>query len=67
MDNVASLTKAFTGATAIFAMADYWFPLSDPKVRAEAEQKGIPPNELCAELEAQRAKNLARAAAAPEL
>ncbi|CAG5178344.1 uncharacterized protein ALTATR162_LOCUS8653 [Alternaria atra] len=67
MDDVASLTKAFTGATAIFAMTDYWFPLSDPKVRAEAEQKGMPPNQLCAELETQRAKNLARAAAAPEV
>jgi hypothetical protein len=49
------------------AMTDYWFPLSDPQVRAEAEQKGMIPDQLCAKLETQRAKNLARAAAVPEV
>jgi hypothetical protein len=67
MDDVTSLEKAFTGATAIFAMTDYWFPLSDPKVREEAEQKGMNLDQLCGEIETRRAKNLARAAAAPEV
>jgi hypothetical protein len=67
IDGGASLEKAFTGASAIFAMTDYWLHLSDPQVRAEAEQKGMIPNQLCAELETQLGKNLARDAASPEV
>lgn len=67
MDDIDSLTAAFTGAQAIFAMTDYWFPLSDPAVRAKAAERGISANEQCAELETQRGKNLALAAGSPEV
>jgi uncharacterized protein YbjT (DUF2867 family) len=31
MDDVDSLTTAFIGAYAIFAMTDYWVPLGEPR------------------------------------
>lgn len=67
IDDIDSLTAAFTGAQAIFAMTDYWFPLSDPTVKAKATERGISANQLCAELEIQRGKNLAFAAASPQV
>lgn len=57
-DDVDSLTKAFTGAHAIFAMTDYWAPLSDPKLRATAAKRGITAEQQCGELETQRGKSL---------
>lgn len=66
-DDVGSLTKAFTGAHAIFAMTDYWAPLSDPKLRATAAERGITAEQQCANLETQRGKNMAVAAASPEV
>lgn len=67
LDDVKSLVAAFTGAQAIFAMTDYWFPLSDPAVRRQAIERNMIPNQLCAEIETQRGKNLAIAAAAPQV
>jgi hypothetical protein len=64
-DDVSSLTAAFTGAHAIFAMTDYWAPLSDPAVQAEAAQRDISLNQRGAEIEVQRGKNIALAAASP--
>ena len=64
-DDISSLAAAFTGAHAIFAMSDYWAPLSDPAVRAEAAHRGISLNQRCAEIEVQRGKNIALAAASP--
>lgn len=66
-DDVDSLTKAFTGAHAIFTMTDYWAPMSDPSVRATAAKRGITAEQQCAELETLRGKNMAVAAAAPEV
>lgn len=66
-DDVDSLKKAFTGAHAIFAMTDYWAPLSDPKVRAAAAERGITAEQQCGDIETQRGKNMAVAAAAPEV
>lgn len=66
-DDVESLRKAFTGADAIFAMTDYWAPLSDPSLRATASERGITAEQQCAELEALRGKNMAVAASAPEV
>ncbi|KAB2574949.1 NmrA-like family domain-containing protein 1 [Lasiodiplodia theobromae] len=66
-DDVASLTAAFTGAHAIFAMTDYWAPLGDPAVRSAAARRGVSANQQCAELETQRGTNMALAAAAPEV
>lgn len=66
-DDVDSLTKAFKGAHAISAMTDYWAPMHDPKVRATAAERGITAEQQCADIEAQRGKNMAVAAAAPEV
>lgn len=49
-DNIPSLTAAFTGAHAIFAMTDYWAPLSSPATQAEAAERGISLNQRCAEI-----------------
>ncbi|KAK3689368.1 hypothetical protein B0T22DRAFT_376562 [Podospora appendiculata] len=65
LDDIPSLTSAFTGAHAIFAMTDYWGPLFDPAVQAAALARGVIPQTHCAELETQRGTNLARAAASP--
>ncbi|KAJ0104342.1 NmrA-like protein [Diaporthe amygdali] len=65
LDDVESLKRAFTGAQAIFAMTDYWAPILDPSVRAAAAARGIGASQICAELETQRGKNMAIAAAAP--
>lgn len=66
-DDVDSLTKAFTGAHAIFAMTDYWAPLYDPSLRATAAEHGITAEQQCATVETLRGKNMAVAAAAPEV
>lgn len=66
-DDVDSLTKAFKGAHAIFAMTDYWAPMHDPKVRATAAERGITTEQQCGEVETQRGKSMAVAAAAPEV
>lgn len=66
-DDVDSLVKAFKGAHAIFAMTDYWAPMHDPKVRATAAERGITAEQQCAEIETLRGKNMAVAAAAPEM
>jgi hypothetical protein len=66
-DDVDSLTKAFTGAHAIFTMTDYWAPMSNPSVRATAAERGITAEQQCAEIETQRGKNMAVAASVPEV
>ncbi|EKG18554.1 NmrA-like protein [Macrophomina phaseolina MS6] len=67
LDDVPSLTEAFTGAHAVFAMTDYWAPLADPAVRAAAAGAGISANQFCAELEIRRGKSLAVAAASSQV
>ena len=67
IDDIESLEAAFTGAKAIFAMTDYWYPIRDPAVRARATERGISADQLCAEIEMQRGKNMALAAASPEV
>lgn len=63
LDNVDSLSSAFKGATAIFAVTDFWSPFQDPASYAQlAEGQTI--NEYCYDLELQRALNIAKAAAA---
>jgi hypothetical protein len=67
MDNVESLVTAFAGAQAIFTMTDYWYPIRDPAVRAKATERGISSDQICAELETQRGRNMALAAASPQV
>ena len=64
-DDVSSLIAASTGAHTIFAMTDHWAPLSDPAVQAEAALRGISLSQRCAEIEVQRGRNIALAAASP--
>ncbi|KAH8650679.1 hypothetical protein BGZ61DRAFT_375668 [Ilyonectria robusta] len=66
-DDIDTLRAAFAGAHAIFTMTDFWTPLYDPVVRAAAAKHGIIAQQYCAELETQRGKNMAIAAAAPEV
>lgn len=63
MDDVESLKRAFTGAHAIFAMTDYWVPMSDEQNHVKAKEQGVIINEFCYNLEVQRGKNMAIAAA----
>ncbi|KAK2761630.1 hypothetical protein FQN54_001458 [Arachnomyces sp. PD_36] len=62
LDDVESLKAAFAGAHAIFAMTDYWVPMSDERNIAKAKEQGISINEFCYKLELQRGKNMAVAA-----
>ncbi|EOD51270.1 putative -like family protein [Neofusicoccum parvum UCRNP2] len=64
MDSIPSLTTAFAGATAIFAMTDFWTPMADPATHAAAAARGVSVNEQCHDLEVRRGKNLAIAAGA---
>lgn len=63
-DDVESMKKAFSGAHAIFAMTDFWTPMYDPKMVAEAQAQGISINEFCYNLESNRGENMAIAASA---
>lgn len=63
LDDVESLTRAFAGANAIFALTDYWVPMADENSLIKSKEEGIVVNEFCHNLEVQRGKNLAVAAA----
>ncbi|KAF6828327.1 NmrA-like family protein [Colletotrichum plurivorum] len=61
LDSVSDLEKAFTDATAIFAVTDFWGAVQDPKVQEDAVIKGI---QIAArEAEESWGRNIAAAAA----
>ena len=62
LDDVDSLHAAFKGAHAIFGVTDYLGPFLDPATHAKLKP-GQLINEICYELEVQRGKNVALAAA----
>ena len=62
LDDVDSLQAAFKGAHAIFGVTDYWGPFLDPANTAKVKPEQTI-NEYCYELEVQRGKNIALAAA----
>ncbi|KAK0640028.1 NmrA-like family domain-containing protein 1 [Lasiodiplodia hormozganensis] len=62
LDDVASLSNAFRGASAIFAVTDFWGPFHNPATKALLAP-GQTINEYCYDLELQRALNIAKAAA----
>jgi len=62
LNDVSSLAKAFAGAHAIFGVIDFWTLYGDDKIRAQAQAKGQPANELCFDLEVQQGKNIFDAA-----
>lgn len=64
LDDRASLSAAFSGATAIFAMTDFWQFMSDPATAKLASERGIQPNQVAFEREKQQGFNLVEAAAA---
>jgi hypothetical protein len=65
-NNPTSLRTAFSGATVIFAVTDYWAPFNDPKLRAEHARGTNPGDSLrrwaCDE-EIRLGKNIVDAAA----
>ncbi|KAL4955509.1 hypothetical protein BDW69DRAFT_117055 [Aspergillus filifer] len=61
-DDPASLSAAFTGATAIFSVTDFWIPFFDPSQREQAAASGQSIGERCRDLEVQQNKNIIDAA-----
>ncbi|KAH8806092.1 hypothetical protein F5884DRAFT_846564 [Xylogone sp. PMI_703] len=62
IDDIHSLDSAFEGADAIFAVTDFWHPFFDPELNARVTtKKSI--GQLAYEIEYQRGKNIADAAA----
>ncbi|KAL1663584.1 hypothetical protein GGF50DRAFT_56590 [Schizophyllum commune] len=57
LNDAASLTAAFTGAHAIFAVTDFWAPFFDPATEAKLAP-GQLMNEYCFDEEVRQAKNI---------
>ncbi|GAD97410.1 conserved hypothetical protein [Paecilomyces variotii No. 5] len=62
VDDPGSLDRAFKGASAIFAVTDFWGPMYDPLSYAKL-RSGQSINEYCYGLEMKRGINIANAAA----
>ena len=62
LDDETSLTKAFAGANAIYAMTDFWAALQDLSTFETAKKEGKKPNEIAMALEIQHGKNIIHAA-----
>lgn len=65
LDHPDTLTAAFSGAHAIYAITDFWQPYFNPANREKLKEGQIL-NELCFDLEVQQGKNIANAAAKVE-
>ena len=63
LNDVKSLIPAFTGATAIFAVTDFWAPMFSPETNSHLKPSQTL-NEYCYDLELQQGRNIANAAAA---
>lgn len=63
LDDVESLTAAFTGANLIFSVTNYWEPFFRPDYRQRAAQAGISCRHHAYDVELQQGKNIADAAA----
>ena len=64
--DVESLKAAFKGATAIFAVTDYWAPFWDEEVKSKAKP-GQSIRLYCHDEEIRHGINMAKAAASPEV
>ena len=62
LDDPDSLTAAFSGAHAIYAITDFWQQFYNPASREKLKEGQIM-NEFCFDLEVQQGKNMADAAA----
>ncbi len=67
LDDVDSLKVAFQGANLIFSVTNYWEPFFRPDARAEAEKRGISCRQYAYEVELRQGRNIADAAASPEI
>lgn len=65
LDEPDTLTAAFDGAHAIFAMTDFWQPYFNPSNK-EKLKEGQTMNEFCFDIEVRHGKNSAHAAAKVE-
>ena len=63
INDAASLTAAFQGAHAIFAVTDFWAAFFNPESRASAAKKGVTINEYAHDVEVAQGKKIANAAA----
>lgn len=66
IDDIESLKTAFSGATAIFGVTDFWQHMRIPANHARAKQTGRSINEICYDREVQQGKNIVDAAATVE-
>ena len=64
LNDTMSLTSAFEGATAVFAVTDFWAGFADPSNHAKAAQAGQTINEYAYDIEVRQGMNIAEAAAA---
>ena len=62
-----SLINAFNGATAIFAVTDFWAPIFSPAGNEEAAKRGVPVNVYAYDLEIEYGMNIAAAASEPSV
>ena len=62
LDQPKTLTAAFSGAHAIYAITDFWQPYFNPNNK-EMLKEGQTMNEFCFDLEARQGMNIANAAA----
>ncbi|EMC97145.1 hypothetical protein BAUCODRAFT_441050 [Baudoinia panamericana UAMH 10762] len=62
LDDPTTLDQAFKGATAIFAVTDFWQFMDDPSTFAQAEKEGRLPNQIAMDREIQQGKNIIVAA-----
>ena len=65
LDHPETLTAAFSGAHAIYAITDFWQPFFKKDNQAKLKE-GQTMNEYCFDLEVQQGKNIAHAAAKVE-
>ncbi|KAI1622425.1 putative hscarg dehydrogenase [Exophiala viscosa] len=62
LDDVASVESAFSGASAIFGVTDFWQFVQSPKTHELAKSENITWNEACFRLELQQGINIIDAA-----
>jgi hypothetical protein len=65
LDDIDSLENAFRGASAVFAVTDFYSLMLDPANFAAAQAARITPNEYACNLETKRGMNIATAADSP--
>ncbi|KAF7592358.1 hypothetical protein BBP40_000341 [Aspergillus hancockii] len=67
LDDIASLERAFHGATAIFAVTDFWTHFFNPENVAKAQKAGVSINEYACKRETAQGMNMALAANSPSV